>query len=64
MPAIDTTDRATITDWPLLWFVRLSSAIDRGDDSAARVALRNLERLGVEVRFTLPPLRQEVRRVR
>jgi hypothetical protein len=42
-------------DWPLWWFARLESAIKRNDRRAAREALRNLARLGVEVRFTLPP---------
>jgi hypothetical protein len=42
-------------DWPLWWFARLEAAVKHGDRRAAREALRNLARLGVEVRFTLPP---------
>jgi hypothetical protein len=41
-------------DWRLWWFSRLDTAIDRGDSIATKEAMRNLERLGVEVRFTLP----------
>jgi hypothetical protein len=44
---------------PLWWFARLETAVMRGDLRAAREALRNLARLGVEVRFTLPPCRHE-----
>jgi hypothetical protein len=42
-------------DWPLWWFARLETAIRRDDRRAAKEALRNLGRLGVEIRFTLPP---------
>jgi hypothetical protein len=42
-------------DWRLWWYARLESAIERADRRAAKEALRNLARLGVEVRFTLPP---------
>lgn len=51
-PATDTT---ATTHWPLWWFARLESAIERGDHRAAREAIKKLERLGIEVRFTLPP---------
>jgi hypothetical protein len=49
------TDTTQIADWRLWWFARLDSAIERGDHRAAREAIKNLERLGIEVRFTLPP---------
>jgi hypothetical protein len=42
-------------DWPLWWFARLETAVQRDDRRAAKEALRNLARLGIEVRFTLPP---------
>jgi hypothetical protein len=57
-----TVTRDRVTDWRLWWFAKLESAIERGDNRAAKDALRNLERLGIEVRFTLPPRAQEVRR--
>jgi hypothetical protein len=43
----------------LWWFSKLETALERGDRKAAREALRNLARLGVEVRFTLPPCPSE-----
>jgi hypothetical protein len=46
-------------DWPLWWFARLEAAIERGDRRAAAESLRQLDRLGIEVRFTLPPARRE-----
>jgi hypothetical protein len=58
------TDTDTPTDWPLWWFAKLESAIERGDHRAARTAIKNLERLGIEVRFTLPPDSEEARRDR
>jgi hypothetical protein len=57
----DTTDATHITDWRLWWFARLESALARGDYGAARKAIKHLERLGIEVRFTLPPDSEEVR---
>ena len=42
-------------DWRLWWFARLETTIRRDDHCGAKEALRNLWRLGVEVRFTLPP---------
>jgi hypothetical protein len=56
------TDTTRIADWRLWWFARLDAALERGDHRAAREAIRHLERLGIEVRFTLPP--DEVRRDR
>ena len=47
--------RDTPTDWPLWWFAQLQAALGRGDTRAAANALRRLDRLGVEVRFRLPP---------
>ncbi len=49
------TQTQKISDWPLWWFSRLESALQRGDQRTASVALRNLDRLGIEVRFKLPP---------
>jgi hypothetical protein len=49
-------------DWPLWWFARLQTAISRDDPRAAKEAHRNLVRLGVEVRFTLPPRQPVVAR--
>lgn len=45
-------------DWPLWWFARLEAAIERGDYEAAAKAQRNLERLGVRVRYTHPDRRE------
>jgi hypothetical protein len=50
-----TTLPAPKRDWPLWWFARLESAIRQADRRAAKEALRNLARLGIEVRFTVPP---------
>jgi hypothetical protein len=38
-------------DWPLWWFARLEAAVERGDHAAAAEAQRELERLGVDVRY-------------
>jgi hypothetical protein len=46
-------------DWRLWWFARLETAIQRDDRPATREALRHLARLGVEIRFTLPPCSDE-----
>jgi hypothetical protein len=54
-----TTHPEKARDWPLWWFAGLEAAIERGDRAAAREALRHLNRLGIEVRFTLPPERKE-----
>jgi hypothetical protein len=56
------TSTSLTRDWPLWWFARLETAIDRDDRRAAKEALRNLARLGVEVRFTLPPRKPVVAR--
>jgi hypothetical protein len=44
-----------VKDWPLWWFSKLEAALKRGNHHEARQAIRQLERLGIEVRFTLPP---------
>jgi hypothetical protein len=59
---VDAPTRTRTRDWPLWWFARLETAFRRGDRHAAKEALRNLNRLGIEVRFTLPPERREVAR--
>lgn len=46
-------------DWRLLWFSRLDSAINRKKPDEIHRAIRNLARLGIEVRFTLPPVSAE-----
>jgi hypothetical protein len=58
MPEADTA-ATQIHDWPLWWFARLESALKRDDRSAAKEAIENLERLGIEVRFRLPPIAGE-----
>lgn len=47
------TNEKTI-DWPVWWFVRLEAAVERGDHQAAAEAQRELERLGVNVRYGQP----------
>jgi hypothetical protein len=54
MPA--TTPERTI-DWPLWWFVRLEAALERGDHAEAAEAQRQLQRLGVDVRYRARRLR-------
>jgi hypothetical protein len=51
-----------IADWPLWWFAQLEAALKRGDRGAAIAAIRKLEQLGFEVRFTLPPRLKEASR--
>jgi hypothetical protein len=41
-------------DWPVWWFVRLEAAVEQGDHAAAADAQRELERLGVSVRYGRP----------
>jgi hypothetical protein len=52
MPA--TAEPTQTIDWPVWWFVRLEAAVERGDHAAAAEAQRELERLGVQVRYGLP----------
>jgi hypothetical protein len=59
---VDASTNTPTRDWPLWWFARLEAAIKHNDRRAAKKALRNLQRLGIEVRFTLPPERREVAR--
>jgi hypothetical protein len=58
--ATETRDR--VIDWPLWWFASLEAAVERGDHAAAAKAQRQLERLGVQVRYGLPRRRKEVTR--
>ena len=53
MPSAADTPERTI-DWPLWWFARLEAAVERGDHEAAAEAQRELERLGVHVRYGRP----------
>jgi hypothetical protein len=39
------------TDWPLYWFAKLEKAIEDGNHQTAAEAQRELERLGVRVRY-------------
>src|SRR5438067_12069285 len=54
------------TDSPLYWFTRLDLAVERGDHGVAADAQRELERLGVWVRYVedrrvlLPSYFQEI----
>jgi hypothetical protein len=43
-----------LADWPLWWFAHLEAAVERGDHAAASKAQRQLQRLGVEVRYGRP----------
>ena len=55
-----TLKNESITDWRLWWFAaRRICRLTEGDSLAAKEALTNLERLGVEVRFLLPPQARE-----
>jgi hypothetical protein len=51
-------------DQPLFWFTILDKAVDRGDHAAAAEAQRELDRLGVRVRYGRPrrPAGKEGRR--
>ncbi len=40
-----------VAEWPLWWFARLEASIERGDYHSAAEALRELERLGVTVKY-------------
>ena len=42
------------TDQPIYWFALLDKAVERGDHAAAAEAQRELERLGVAVRYGRP----------
>jgi hypothetical protein len=45
------TDCSQVRNWPLWWFARLEAAVERGDFAGAAGAQRELERLGVTVRY-------------
>lgn len=47
-------DPAEYTDVPLYWFAMLDKAVERGDHTAAAEAQRQLDRLGVKVRYGRP----------
>ena len=64
MPVAAQTDTSPLTDWRLWWFALLEAALERGNRAAATKAIQNLKRLGVEVRFILPPVGREARRGR
>jgi hypothetical protein len=52
-----------IVDWPAYWFLLLDRYLAEGELEAAAEAQRQLERLGVEVRYRLRrPSGNEVRR--
>jgi hypothetical protein len=53
------TAESQVIDWPLWWFARLEAAVERGDHEAAAEAQRELERLGVRVRYGRPRQRKE-----
>jgi hypothetical protein len=49
------------TDEPLYWFAVLDLAVEQGDHQAAAEAQRELERLGVSVRYGRPCREQRTR---
>jgi hypothetical protein len=52
-----------IVDWPGYWFLLLECYLGEGELEAAAEARRQLERLGVEVRYrSRRPMRQGVER--
>ena len=55
MHAYANAKRPSVVDWPLYWFAALERAIESSNFSAAADAQRNLERLGVTVRFSSQP---------
>jgi hypothetical protein len=48
------TETTDYTDQPIYWFALLDRAVERGDHAAAAEAQRELERLGVRVRYGRP----------
>ena len=42
------------TDQPMYWFILLDKAVERGDHAAAAEAQRQLDRIGVRVRYGRP----------
>jgi hypothetical protein len=53
------TAHAPPTDRPLYWLVILDQAVEYGDHQAAAEAQRELERLGVAIRYGRPRPRGE-----
>jgi hypothetical protein len=49
-----TPEASPTKDWALWWFAKLEDAIRAGDRCRLQEAMRNLDRLGIEIRFTLP----------
>lgn len=45
----------SVQDWPSYWFVQMEEAVNNSDFSAAAEAQRELERLGVSVKFHRKP---------
>jgi hypothetical protein len=45
-----------IVDWPAYWFILLDRYLQEGELEAAAEAQRQLDRLGVEVRYRARPL--------
>lgn len=61
--AADLSRDPPVTDEPVFWFCRLSAAAEEGDLETAARALRELRRLGVDVRYRFrqrPPVKQGV----
>ena len=53
-----------LTEWPAYWFLLLDNFLAHGELEAAAEAKRQLERLGVEVRYRLIPLARSSARER
>jgi hypothetical protein len=51
-----------VEDLPIYWFALLERAVEQGDHATAALAQRELERLGVHVRYGRPRRREEVGR--
>ena len=56
MPSSDTRSLPA-NSIPIYWFARLEQAVEEGDFEAAAEGQRNLERLGVIVRYGRPERR-------
>ena len=55
MTAEEITDPLKTRNWPLYWFASLDHALAEKNHEAAREAIHELARLGIEIRFLLPP---------
>jgi hypothetical protein len=51
MPQLAEDNVRSVVDWPGYWFLLLERFLAKGDLEAAAEAKRQLERLGVEVRY-------------